>query len=316
MNEHDPESEPPGAAPPAAARRRGLVHWLIHQAARRAPAPLAERLEEEWLADLSTRTSSMSRWGFALGCCWATGIIARQHGVVASPAAATGAATGATGTWSEYDREPGLFPRHSLTVISVLGFHLAIIAVLLLGLGGKIQHLATPRLEIHQITNPERPPPRGDLPRPELIHKAFPIPLPDDPRLPDANDDRRINAAPADGSAQADVGSAGAQVLSHAHAVSRVGGGPGTGFPNTDDFYPSLSKFRGEQGMVTVHVCVDASGRLTGEPTLAESSGVSRLDAGALRLAKAGSGHYRASTEDGSPVNSCYLFRVHFRLEN
>ena len=68
--------------------------------------------------------------------------------------------------------------------------------------------------------------------------------------------------------------------------------------------------------MVTVHVCVDASGRLTGEPTLAESSGVSRLDAGALRLAKAGSGHYRASTEDGSPVNSCYLFRVHFRLEN
>jgi TonB family protein len=209
-----------------------------------------------------------------------------------------------------------LFPRHSLTVISVLGFHLAIIAVLLLGLGGKIQHLATPRLEIQQITNPERPPPRGDLPRPELIHKAFPIPLPDDPRLPDTNDDRRINAAPTDGSAQAGEESAGAQVLSHAHAVSRVGGGPGTGFPNTDDFYPSLSKFRGEQGIVTVHVCVDASGRLTGEPTLAESSGVWRLDAGALRLAKAGSGHYRASTEDGSPVNSCYLFRVHFRLEN
>jgi len=312
MNERNSESEPPGSAATAATSRRGLVPWLIHQAARRAPAPLAERLEEEWLADLWTRSSTISRLGFALGCCWATGIIASEYCVLAAPAAT---ARGAS-VWNQADREPGLFPRHSLAVISVLGFHLAIIAVLLVGLGGKIQHFATPHLEIRQLTNPERPPLREDLPKPEVIHKAFTIPIPEDPTLPEPNEERHISAAPADGQVQAGAGTAAEQLFGHAPNVSRVAGGPGTGFPNTDDFYPSVSKFRGEQGVVTVQVCVDPTGRLTAEPTLAESSGVPRLNAGALRLARAGSGHYRASTEDGSPVNSCFSFRVHFRLAN
>jgi TonB family protein len=99
-------------------------------------------------------------------------------------------------------------------------------------------------------------------------------------------------------------------------AVARVQGGPGAGFPDPDDFYPALARHMDEQGATTVRVCVDVNGRLTAEPITLQGSGSARLDEGALRLAKAGSGHYRASTEDGRPVNSCYPFRVRFQLKN
>ena len=46
-----------------------------------------------------------------------------------------------------------------------------------------------------------------------------------------------------------------------------------------------------------------------------KSSGFARLDAGALALAKAGSGAYRSTTENGQPVTSCYAFRIRFQLK-
>ena len=93
-------------------------------------------------------------------------------------------------------------------------------------------------------------------------------------------------------------------------------GGPGIGFPSTDDFYPSISIYAGEKGVAKVQACVDGRGRLTAEPTLLQSTGSSRLDGAAVKLAKAGSGHYRATTEDGRPVNSCYPFLIRFDLRN
>ena len=57
----------------------GVSHWLIQHAAGRAPPSFAARLEEEWLADLAERPSAMSRLRFAIGCCWATRVIAREH---------------------------------------------------------------------------------------------------------------------------------------------------------------------------------------------------------------------------------------------
>jgi TonB family protein len=100
------------------------------------------------------------------------------------------------------------------------------------------------------------------------------------------------------------------------HVAKRVDGGPGAGFPNPDDFYPEAARRFEEQGIATVKVCVDAKGRLTSDPATLQSAGSSRLDEGALRLARAGSGHYRASTEDGRPVNSCYPLRIRFQLRN
>jgi hypothetical protein len=70
---------------------RDAAHWLIHHAALNAPASLSERLEEEWLADLGARPSALSRLRFALGCCWATRVIARELGA-STAAAATASA--------------------------------------------------------------------------------------------------------------------------------------------------------------------------------------------------------------------------------
>jgi hypothetical protein len=52
------------------------------------------------------------------------------------------------------------------------------------------------------------------------------------------------------------------------------------------------------------------------DPLLAVSSGSARLDGGALALAKAGSGHYRSPSEDGTPVAGCFLLRVRFALSD
>ena len=49
----------------------GGVTWIVQRAADWAPADLCHRLEEEWLADLSTYTDPVLRLRFALGCCWA-----------------------------------------------------------------------------------------------------------------------------------------------------------------------------------------------------------------------------------------------------
>jgi hypothetical protein len=61
---------------------------------------------------------------------------------------------------------------------------------------------------------------------------------------------------------------------------------------------------------------VDTQGRLTAPPTLAGTSGKPRIDEGALKLASAGSGHYRPSSEGGRPVAACYDYRIRFELNN
>ena len=57
----------------------GVAPWLIHHAACRTPEELSSRLEEEWLADLESRTSALSRLRFAIGCCWATVVIIHDY---------------------------------------------------------------------------------------------------------------------------------------------------------------------------------------------------------------------------------------------
>jgi TonB family protein len=98
--------------------------------------------------------------------------------------------------------------------------------------------------------------------------------------------------------------------------VTRVTGGPGAGFPDTDDYYPPAARRLGEAGTTIVSVCVDPRGRLTAAPAIVDSSGIRQIDEGALRLARAGSGHYRPTTENGQSVSACYAFRIRFQLED
>jgi TonB family protein len=145
----------------------------------------------------------------------------------------------------------------------------------------------------------ERLPPRPDLVRPkiETVTPLIPIDTVSDSNTilnPVSASDGALPAAPV-------------------ATVKGVVGGPGMGFPDTEDYYPAAARRFGEKGLATVQVCVDPAGRLTAAPTIAQSSGSARLDEGALRLARAGSGHYRPTTEDGRAVSSCYPYRIRFR---
>jgi TonB family protein len=283
----------------------GFSQGMIRRAARRAPGSLSERLEEEWQADLAERRGGFSRLRFALGCCWATRVIAHDYGI-AAPAAAAAAGRGYLIGYM-HGRSP-LFSRRTMMFVLVACLHAAVLYGLMIGLTSKFIMVNATRLEAREIFNP----PRRDLPptpRPTVSTTTIEVPPPDLPRIesdpPDVLRPAVHDPAPPEPPA-----------LPPRAMVSRVQGGPGIGFPSTDDFYPSAAIFMGEKGSATVGVCVDSKGRLTSLPTMVQSTGSPRLDESALKLARAGSGHYRASTEDGKPVNSCYSFRIRFDLRN
>jgi periplasmic protein TonB len=286
-----------------------LAQRLIVRAAHRAPATLAQRLEEEWLADLGSRTGSLSRLRLALGCCWAIGVITRDLRV--PQLAASGAAAAPKHLWGELRYALPLLSRRTVAFLAIAAVHVLIIYVFVSGLA---QHVAAaiPTLTHGFVELPSTPQHPMPAPKRTDIHLTT-IAVPLDPSLlpkfefgPDAP------AAPDRG--PQDTG--GTEQPLAPQPVQRTAGGPGKGFPNTDDYYPAASRRIAETGAALVRVCVDTQGRLTTDPTLAASSGSRRIDAGALNLAKAGSGHYRPTLEDGAPVNSCFPYRIRFTLSN
>jgi TonB family protein len=284
----------------------GIAHRLIHRAAGRAPDSLSDRLEEEWLADLASQRGSIQRLRFALGCCWATNVIAHEHAVAALPVAGSAAGQGHF-IHAHRDDSP-FFTGRTITFVLVALLHAALLYGLAMGLGPQIRKIIVGPLTTRII----EPPPRStSLSIPRAIMSSSRIFLPPQERIPPIEaDPPDVIKGTVDEPVQPKLPPPSANV------VNRVQGGPGIGFPSTDDFYPDASIRLEEKGLVTVQVCVDGRGRLTSEPTIVQSTGSSRLEEGALRLAKAGSGHYRATTEDGRPVDSCYPFRIRFDLRN
>ena len=301
------------ATPPAAAfseeRTEGIARRLIQYAARNAPPELSERLEEEWLADLATRQGRMAQWRFGVGCCWATRVIAHDFCEAKVPAASTATGPKIMAAYAQHDSP--LFSRRTTIFFLILGFHVFLIYALETGLGHRMIVAIPPRTDAYVVPDPlppnEPPPPPS---QPTFSHPPINVPQPEFPAddLSDRNTIQELTPQP------------NAQPLPSTpmpqRAVSRVMGGPGKGFPNTDDYYPSAARRLGEQGISAVRVCVDEKGRLTEAPTLAQSSGSARIDEGALKLAKAGSGHYRPSTEEGRPVSSCFPFRIRYEFKD
>jgi periplasmic protein TonB len=285
-----------------------LADWLIRRAARGAPAALSERLQEEWQADLLTRSSHLSRLRFGVGCCWASLWIAREHAFAAAPSAAT-----AAGNIAILREEPGLLSGRSTSFLMVILLHAVVFYALFLGLGPTLTRTEAPPPLVPTVEDPK---PRDPVPvpsaQPDISRNVFDLPPPKLTVPPTLTDDPPALVDP-----PLDATPAPPTLLNptQAHIGNRVQGGPGMGFPNADDFYPQAARRLEEQGNVIVQVCVDPKGRLTSDPTTVQSSGNARLDGGALVLAKAGSGHYRATTEDGHPVSSCYSLRVVFTLK-
>jgi hypothetical protein len=228
------------------------------------------------------------------------------------PAASSAAA--ARGYITLADRNVGYFSRRSGALFLVAGLH----AALFYGLITTLSHtrgLATPPDLQNQVLKPVPPETLPPPLPPEMELKGWVI----DVQKIVVDAPREINID-SDVTTQVDEKSAEpfSTPLPHeapAHVVQQVAGGPGGGFPDTADFYPALSVPLGEEGVSTERVCVDPKGQLIANPTTEKSSGSARLDEGALKLARAGSGHYRATTEDGQPVNSCYPLGIRFQLK-
>jgi hypothetical protein len=66
-------------------------------------------------------------------------------------------------------------------------------------------------------------------------------------------------------------------------------------------------------GRSVVCVCTDEKGTLTRDPVIAESSGDSRVDSGALKLARVDSGRYVPPALAGQPQSACFRFAIDFR---
>jgi hypothetical protein len=98
--------------------QRKISQWLIQQAARRAPDCLSARLEEEWLADMDSRSTALSKLRLAFGCCCATVVIRteyRRHPVAAVSTVA------ANGVIALADRNFAYFSLRSGTLFLILG---------------------------------------------------------------------------------------------------------------------------------------------------------------------------------------------------
>jgi len=127
----------------------GMTHWLIHHAARRAPESLSSRLEEEWLADLGSRPSPLSRLRLAVGCCWAAMVIVSEYQRSRVPAASPVAA--ARGYITLADRHFDYLSLRSGTLFLIIGLHAALFCGLITTLSHAHELAAPPNLQNHVL---------------------------------------------------------------------------------------------------------------------------------------------------------------------
>lgn len=285
--------------------------WTIRHAARRTPLPLAERLEEEWLADLESRRGPWSRVLLGIGCCWAAVVIANEHFATST---ATASATGSKTMAHSIREESSFLSQRATALIVIASLHVVVFYVFASGLGPRVlAALPQPTVAtvIDEVTKRDPPPPVNATP--DLTHERVIDWVPPDIKL-----DPPVGENTDTLTTETEIIDPPARVAppTGPKPVNRVQGGTGKGFPDPKDFYPPSSIRLGETGSTTIDVCVDSTGRLTGDPTVVRSSRISRLDDAALKLARAGSGHYRPTTEDGRTVSSCYPLLITFHLTN
>jgi protein TonB len=285
-----------------------FISALVRRAARTAPSSLSARLEEEWLADMHERTSGLSRLRFAVGCYWASAAIGLEHRTAGVAVAST-----APGNVSLIVEPPRFFSSRALTFGLVLSLHAALFGGLMMAGTKLFKPVEPPAIQPHVIDQPPPPPvdvpplntPRWFVDEFTVLPKLPPVEPPEEPMVPKIESDPPAPPEPP-----------GTRAYSSPREIVRVQGGAGTTFPHAGDYYPDASRRSEEQGAAVLRVCVDPAGRLTSDPVRTESSGSGRLDAAAIKLAKAGTGHYRPTTQDGRPVADCYPIKIRFELRN
>ena len=72
----------------------------------------------------------------------------------------------------------------------------------------------------------------------------------------------------------------------------------------------------GQANSVTVHVCVDETGKLKQSPTIVHSSGNTSLDEAAVKIAESGSAYYRPGTSSNGPrASGCAQLAIQFETK-
>ena len=212
-----------------------VTHWLIRQAAHRAPKNLASRLEEEWLADLESRAATLSQLRLALGCCWAGLVIGNEY--PRSRVAAASPAVAASGFVTLVDRNFGYFSLRSATLFLIAGLHAALFFGLITSLSHTQAAVTPPDLQNHEVT--PVPPEKVPVSPPWSELKNWTIHVPRTVIEPPATLDFE-HVVNLDTSDQApEVIAQPSAPETPTHVVRQLAGGPGTGFPETADFYAS-----------------------------------------------------------------------------
>jgi periplasmic protein TonB len=207
-----------------------------------------------------------------------------------------------------YAHDTNFFSRRAIVLLAIIVLHIFLAWAFATGLARKAIQLVAPPIQTDIIeeveqrdTPPPPPPPEFERPPVEVPPPEVSIDIPVDTQQSTAITDvtdRPVPMAP--------------PPPPPPKAVKKPG--IGKNFPNSEDYYPAASKRLGEEGSPTVKVCVGPSGKLSEEPSIAQSSGSARLDEGAIKLAKAG--RYTAGSIDGQPSTDCFSFRVKFELKN
>jgi protein TonB len=211
-----------------------------------------------------------------------------------------------------YVQDTNFFTRRTIVLFAIIGLHVFIAWALATGLARRTFELVAPPIQTDVIEEvkkedqpPPPPPPQMERPPVEIPPPDVAIEVPVETQTTAIQDvtDKPVPLAPP-------------PPPPPAAKKNIVGPKPGKGFPTAEEFYPPASKRLGEEGSANVHVCVGPNGKITEDPTLAQTSGSARLDDGAVKLAKAASGHYQPGTEDGVPIASCMVFKIKFELRN
>jgi periplasmic protein TonB len=205
-----------------------------------------------------------------------------------------------------YAQDVSFLSRRAIVLIAIIVLHVLLAYGLATGLARKAIELIAPPIQsdiIEEVQQHDLPPPP---PPPEFERPPVEVPP------PDINIDMPVE--PTQSTAITDVTDKAQPKAPPPHVSNKTNPTTGKNFPNSADYYPAASMRLGEEGSAVIHACVAPTGKLSEDPTIAKTSGSSRLDEGAIKLAKAG--HYVAGTEDGKPTTGCFNMSIKFQLKN
>jgi periplasmic protein TonB len=203
-----------------------------------------------------------------------------------------------------YVHDSFFMTRRGVVLLAIIGLHIFIAWALATGLARRALEVIAPPIQtdiVEEVKTQKEPPPP---PPPEFQKPPVEVPP------PDVTIDMPVEA-PATTAITA-VAATPHAPAPPVHTGNRKPPTVAKNFPASEEYYPAASKRLNEEGAPTVHVCVGANSKLTAAPTIAQSSGSSRLDEGALNLAKAG--RYVAGVDDGKPIDACFDFRIKFQM--